>query len=242
MLYTGTSGWAYPAWKPVFYPEKLPQKKFLQHYARRLNAVEVNYTFRHLASEKTLLGWMNDTPDHFKFSLKAHQAITHIKRLRNAEEMTMRFLSSIQPLAASGRLGPVLFQLPPTMKADVALLDEFLASLPRSLRVAFEFRHESWFAEAVTATLGKHNAALCVAESDDLITPEVATADFIYYRFRKSDYPPQVRQELAKRIEFHMRTTPGVFAYFKHEEHPESPLWAEEVLNAVQDEQARRTA
>src|SRR5512142_3015177 len=130
-LHVGTSGWAYPAWKPVFYPEKLAQKKFLQHYSSRLNAVEVNYSFRHLIAEKTLANWIAATPPGFAFCVKAHQAITHIRRLKNAEDMLQRFLASIEPLAAAGKLGPVLFQLPPNMKCDAPLLDAFLAQLPR---------------------------------------------------------------------------------------------------------------
>jgi uncharacterized protein YecE (DUF72 family) len=177
-LHVGTSGWAYPAWKPVFYPEKLAARKFLSYYATRLDAVEVNYSFRRTISEKTLDNWLQETPEGFAFCVKAHQSITHVRRLRNVEEPLQRFLSSIQPLAAAGKLGPVLFQLPPNLSADPGLLDDFLAQLPRTLRVAFEFRHESWFADEVYRALSKHNAALCFAESDRLTTPIVLTATF----------------------------------------------------------------
>src|ERR1700686_2811693 len=128
-LYVGTSGWAYPTWKPAFYPEKLAQKKFLNFYASKLNAVEVNYTFRQLVKETTVQNWIAETPDHFRFSIKSHQVLTHIKRLKNTEEFLRRFLSSIEPLARAEKLAPVLFQLPPNMKADATLLRDFLETL-----------------------------------------------------------------------------------------------------------------
>ncbi|HET8666464.1 MAG TPA: DUF72 domain-containing protein, partial [Terriglobales bacterium] len=130
-LHVGTSGWAYPAWKPVFYPEKLAQKKFLSYYAGRLNSVEVNYSFRQFIKEATLQTWIAETPENFRFCIKAHQSITHIRRLRNADEALTRFVDSVRPLASAGKLGPALFQLPPNMKADAVLLEEFCAKFPR---------------------------------------------------------------------------------------------------------------
>ena len=151
MLYAGTSGWAYAGWKPAFYPAKTPSKKFLEVYATRLNSVEVNYTFRRYPSEKLLAGWIASTPAGFRFSVKANQLITHIKRLRDAREVTQRFLSSLQLLVEAGKLGVVLYQLPPFLKADSALLSDFLALLPAAVRSTFEFRHDSWFTEETFA-------------------------------------------------------------------------------------------
>src|ERR1035438_3686327 len=142
-FFAGTSGWAYSTWKPDFYPAKLAQKKFLSHYATQLNTVEVNFTFRQLVKETTIQNWLHDTPAHFRFGIKAHQMITHIRRLKGAEDFVARFLATIEPLAAVGKLGPVLFQLPPNLKADVALLKEFLASLPRTVPAAFELDRKS---------------------------------------------------------------------------------------------------
>ena len=130
---------------------------------------------------------------------------------------------------AAGKLGPVLFQLPPNLKADAGLLDSFLAQLPRAVRAACEFRHESWFGAPVYDALRRHNAALCLAESDELATPEVATADFSYYRFRRSEYSPEQRHAIAARLR-RKSSERRLFAFFKHEEQPDSPLWAEEVL------------
>src|SRR3974390_1037332 len=108
-LFAGTSGWAYPSWKPDLYPAKLAQKKFLAHYTTKLNTVEVNFTFRQLVKETTIQNWMGETPGHFRFAVKAHQVITHIKRLKAAEEFLSRFLTTIEPVAAAGKLAAVLF-------------------------------------------------------------------------------------------------------------------------------------
>jgi uncharacterized protein YecE (DUF72 family) len=147
-LFSGTSGFAYASWKPDFYPAKLPQKDFLRHYASRLNAVEINYTFRRLPSAATLESWVDATPDHFRFTVKAHQRITHIQRLKPSE-FTDVFFRAIDPLRASGRLGAVLFQLPPNLKCDSALLESFVSTLPEDISCAFEFRNTSWLCDEV---------------------------------------------------------------------------------------------
>src|SRR5260370_19877383 len=164
-IYAGTSGWAYTTWKPNFYPPKLSSAKFLHYYASRLNSVEVNYTFRTLPTKKLLMGWMAETPAGFKFSIKANQTITHIRRLRSADKVTSEFIDSLLPLEEAGKLRPVLFQLPPNLKCDLPLLTDFLAALPQEIRSAFEFRHDSWFQEGVFALLRKAKVALCLAES-----------------------------------------------------------------------------
>ena len=170
-LYVGTSGWAYPSWKPDFYPAKLAQKKFLQHYATQLNTVEVNFTFRQLVKETTTQKWIEETPAGFRFGVKAHQVITHIKRLKGTADFVPRFLSTIEPLAQAGKLGPVLFQLPPNLKVDAKLLEEFLPALPRPVQAAFEFRHPSWFTDEIFNLLKSNNRALCVAETEERVTP-----------------------------------------------------------------------
>lgn len=234
-LFAGTSGWAYPSWKPDFYPQKLAQKKFLSHYATQLNAVEVNFTFRQLVKETTVQNWLAETPSDFRLTIKAHQVITHIKRLKGTEDFVPRFLSTIEPLAIGARLGPVLFQLPPNLKADRALLADFLKLLPKPLSAAFEFRHPSWFNEEIYETLRQHPAALCVAETEELTTPEVVTAGFVYYRFRKPNYPSDERQRMIERIQQHLALGRDVFAYFKHEETPEGAIYARELLGSLRE-------
>lgn len=229
-LYAGTSGWTYPSWKPKFYPAKLAAAKFLQYYATRLNTVEVNYTFRHYASEKSQNNWISVVPPEFRFSIKAHQNITHVKRLRDAAQLAQSFLQSLSPLTEAGRVGMVLFQLPPFLKADAGLLEEFLTAMPKSGRLTFEFRHASWFTDPIYALLQKFNAALCIAESETLETPEVSTADFCYYRLRKGEYSKQEREKQAQQFSQHLEKNRDVFVYFKHEETPDGAFYAEELL------------
>ncbi len=230
-LFAGTSGWAYPTWKPDFYPAKLAQKKFLNHYATQLNTVEVNFTFRQLVKETTIQNWIQGTPPHFRFGVKAHQVITHIKRLKGTEDFVPRFLATIEPLAVAGKLGPVLFQLPPNLKFDGALLQDFLAILPKTLPAAFEFRHASWFTDATWDLLRSHQRAVCVAETETMTTPDVVTAPFAYYRFRKPTYTDDERRSMLSRITEHIAAGRDVFAYFKHEETPEGALYAVNLLH-----------
>jgi len=230
-VYAGTSGWAYPAWKPAFYPAKLASAKFLGYYATRLNSTEVNYTFRRFPTEKLLTGWVDNTPDNFKFAIKAHQSITHIKRLKDAADSATKFISALQPLHAAGKLGPVLFQLPPFLKCDVPRLKNFLTELPAGTRAAFEFRDASWFNDEIFSILRSANAALCVAESEKLETPNVQTADFAYLRLRDPEKltSAEARKELLARVR-ESSSRGDVFAYFKHEDSPEGAIHAEELL------------
>jgi uncharacterized protein YecE (DUF72 family) len=232
-LFAGTSGWAYPSWKPDFYPQKLAQKNFLQHYASQLNTVEVNFTFRQLVKETTIQKWIAETPAGFRFGVKAHQVITHIKRLKGTQDFVPRFLTTIQPLAQAGKLGPVLFQLPPNLKADTSLLEEFLTSLPRGVPSAFEFRHASWWTDEIFSLLKAHNRALCVAETEERVTPDVVTADFCYYRYRKPSYTAEERRAMVDRLQEHRSAGRDVYAYFKHEETPEGALYAVELLKEI---------
>ena len=229
-LFAGTSGFAYPAWKPGFYPEKLPAKQFLNHYAQRLNCVEINYTFRRLPSPSTLQSWVEGTPAGFVFAVKANQRITHVRRLKNAEEPTELFFKMIDPLRTARRLGPILFQLPPNLKCDVELLRAYLAILPEGMRYAFEFRHPSWLADPVYEALRARNVSLCVAESEKLEVPEVITADFVYYRLRKPEYTPEDVEAIAARSRELLATGRDLYLMFKHEEAPDGALHAELVL------------
>ena len=232
-LFAGTSGFAYAAWKPGFYPARLPSNQFLKHYASRLNSVEINYTFRRLPSAATLASWVEATAPGFVFAVKANQRITHIARLKNAGEPTDLFLRMIDPLRSARRLGPILFQLPPNLKCDAALLGDYLEGLPKDLRYAFEFRHESWLAEPVYETLRKHNVSLCVAESERLEVPEVVTADFVYYRLRKPDYTEADVDGFAARARELLATGRDLYLMFKHEETPDGAIHAESLLRKV---------
>jgi uncharacterized protein YecE (DUF72 family) len=234
-VYAGTSGWAYASWKPKFYPPKLASTDFLNFYAGRLNSVEVNYTFRNFPTKRLLAGWMAATPPSFRFAVKAHQGITHFKRLRGVSGPTRKFLASLEPLREARKLGPVLFQLPPNFKCDLERLMNFLELLPRRVRVAFEFRHPSWFVEEVFDALRRANAALCLAESDALQTPDVHTADFSYFRLRKEKCSAKARKALALRVKRCARRG-DLFVYFKHEDDPRGAINAMELLEEMRNE------
>lgn len=231
-LSSGTSGFAYASWKPDFYPAKLPQKDFLAYYSSRLNAVEINYTFRRLPSLATLESWVQATPAEFRFCIKAHQRITHIQRLKPSE-FTEIFFRAIDPLRASGRLGAVLFQLPPNLKCDLALLESFLATLPGDVLCAFEFRNPTWLEEGVYQSLRKRNISLCLAESDKLEIPRVVTANFVYSRLRKPEYSDAERQEIAERAAETLATGRDLYVFFKHEETAAGALYAEALLSVT---------
>jgi uncharacterized protein YecE (DUF72 family) len=242
-IYAGTSGWAYPTWKPDFYPSSTPAKKFLEFYASQLSSVEVNYTFRALPTAKMLEGWLAATPPHFHFSFKAPQRITHFKRLRECAADVAQFIAALEPVRQAGKLGLLLFQLPPNFKADADLLTSFLTmpALQNAPRIAFEFRHYSWFCDEIYATLRKHEAALCIAESEDLLTPEIHTAaGFTCFRLRRSGgYSPVELDSFAKRFTA-LAEQRDVYAYFKHEDEPTGALNAKAFLDrtfAIEDKQ-----
>lgn len=232
-IFVGTSGWAYSIWKPAFYPEDIAAKNFLKYYGTRLNAVEVNYTFRRMLSAKAAESWMADTGPGFRFAIKMHQSVTHFKRLKNVEESLKYFLANLETVHKKGQLGPVLVQLPPNLKADAGLLREFLAQLPRVVKFAFEFRHPSWFSEEIYDAMRERNAALCVAETEEMTTPEVRTAQFIYFRFRRPTYSKADVGQLAERVQRCLADGLETFAFFKHEEDPRSPLNAVRLLESV---------
>jgi uncharacterized protein YecE (DUF72 family) len=235
-VYVGCSGWAYSTWKPEFYPAGLPSKRFLEHYATRLNSVEVNYTFRSLPSAATAAAWLAQTGPEFRFSFKAPQRITHIRRLKDCGAELQSFAEAIEPVVRAKRMGLVLFQLPPNMKADADRLSRFLKDAKTlKLRMAFEFRHASWFDEATYRVLRQHNAALCVAESDDLETPNEATAPFACYRLRKSLYTRARLKAIAEEMSGEGQRG-DVFAYFKHEDEPTGALRAESVLRMAREQ------
>jgi uncharacterized protein YecE (DUF72 family) len=237
-IYAGTSGWAYPTWKPGFYPAGTSAKKFLAFYATQLNSVEVNYTFRTLPTRAMLDGWLASTPADFRFSFKAPQAVTHFKRLRDCEVSVDEFLSALDPVREAGKLGLLLFQLPPNFKADPDRLEAFLQLPALSAKtrpaIAFEFRHDSWFADPIYALLAKSNAALCVAESDDLATPEVhPAAGIACFRLRRNGgYTPAEIAAFATRFQA-LAEARDVYAYFKHEDEPTGALNGASLLRAL---------
>lgn len=239
-IFAGTSGWAYPTWKPDFYPAKTPAKKFLEYYSTQLTSVEVNYTFRALPSAKMLEGWLAATPEHFRFSFKSPQRITHFKRLSECAADVAQFVSALEPVRQAGKLGLLLFQLPPNFKANTSLLTAFLdipaLKISGTTPVAFEFRHDSWFSDEIYDVLRRHDAALCIAESDGLATPEVHTSStFTSFRLRRSeDYSPAEIAALATRFSA-LAAQRDVYIYFKHEDDPSGALNAVQLLTQIRE-------
>ena len=222
-VWIGTSGYSYKEWLGSFYPEGLPAKAMLGYYAARFPTVEINNTFYRMPAEKSLEAWRDEVPDPFVFVLKATQRLTHQKRLKGCEDDVAYFFKVARALGP--RLGPVFVQLPPNLKKDVPRLQAFLALLPDDTRSAWEFRHESWFDDEVYAALAARNAALCIADAEDLSTPVVATAPFGYLRLRRPDYDEAALATWAERIAAEARFAES-YVYFKHEEAGTGPRFA----------------
>jgi uncharacterized protein YecE (DUF72 family) len=226
----GTSGYNYPEWRGSFYPEKFPTSKMLAYYSERFNTVEVNYTFYRIPTPALLEGWANGTPDHFIFTLKAPQRITHHAKLQRVEDLTQTFCRTAATLGS--KLGVLLFQLPPNMKRDDAVLGAFLDTLPEGTRAAFEFRHPSWHDETVFAALRGRNLALCIADSEKMSTPVVTTADYAYFRLRDEGYQPSDIETWARTMET-LNGIEDAFVYFKHEEQGKGPEFAQLLKQAL---------
>jgi len=227
-LWIGTSGFQYAEWKGTFYPETMPAAKMLPYYAERFTTTEVNYSFHRIPSAKTIEGWYQTTPERFKFSLKAPQKVTHFAKLRNCGDTMRYFHQVISDL--EGKLGCVLFQLPPALKKDAALLGAFLADVPNGMRGAFEFRDPSWFDEEVYDLLRSKNLALCIAESEKLSTPFVATAEYGYLRLRREDYQDTDMARWADVIRGKEGIWSDAFVYLKHEESGMGPRLAAQLI------------
>jgi uncharacterized protein YecE (DUF72 family) len=220
-IYIGTSGWIYKHWRKVFYPEGLPQTKWLEFYTQHFSTVEINNTFYQLPSEKTFTGWRERSSPDFAYAVKISRFITHLKKLRNVEEALGNFFSRAQLLGE--KLGPLLYQLPPNMPRNDAVLGDFLQLLLPGLHHVFEFRHESWFDEEIFDLLHKHKAGFCIFDMPDLTTPVIATTDFAYIRFHGSSglysscYADTELEEWAERIGSLGKDLKAIYIYFNND-------------------------
>jgi len=224
MVWVGTSGYNYPEWKGSFYPDDLAAKKMLPYYAARFPTVEINYTFYRMPTEKLVAGWAEQVPSPYRFTLKAPRRITHDSRLKDASDSTARFCEVAATLG--DKLGTLLFQLPPFLRKDLALLDAFLPTLPAGVRAAFEFRHASWFDDEVFSRLQAKNLSVCIADSEKLSTPVRITADYAYFRLRDEGYTPDDIKRWGDTIATSTAALRDVFVYFKHEESGKGPEFA----------------
>jgi uncharacterized protein YecE (DUF72 family) len=211
----GTSGFAYDEWRSVFYPEKLPAKQFLNYYARHFTTTEINATFYRFPRVNVAEAWARDVPAGFTFTLKMSQRVTHVKRLRNVDREIAWFCDGAYALG--DKLGAVLVQLPPNMKADVPLLDDFLGKHAMRLPLAIEFRHDSWFTDATYDALRNHGVALAVVEreeGDSVPPPRLVTGRFVYVRLRKVEYADS---ELRDWADWLGAQPVASYCYLKHE-------------------------
>jgi uncharacterized protein YecE (DUF72 family) len=226
----GTSGYNYAEWRGRFYPERLPAARMLAFYAERFSTVEINATFYRMPTPRLAESWAGQVPETFTFSLKAPRRITHDRRLKDCADAVRGFCEAASALGP--RLAVLLFQLPPNFKADLDRLRTFLDLLPPGARAAFEFRHPSWWDEAVYSALRERKVALCVADSEERHTPLVPTAPFGYLRLRDEGYSEHDLTRWVDRI----RAQPGwreAFVYFKHEDEGRGPEFAASFMAAL---------
>jgi uncharacterized protein YecE (DUF72 family) len=222
-FFVGTSGFSYKEWKGTFYPEKLPQKDMLKYYGERFSTVEINNTFYRMPRASLLESWAEDVPESFQFVLKAPQLITHRKRLKEVDEPTDKFVSTATILKR--RPGPLLFQLPPNFKKDLPRLEAFLDLIDSETRVAFEFRHESWFDDEVVACLRERSCAFCIADMED--TPRtdlVDTANWGYVRLRREHYGDADLMAWVEKL--NSQGWNEAYVFFKHEDAGTGPKFA----------------
>jgi uncharacterized protein YecE (DUF72 family) len=226
-LFVGTSGYSYKEWRGTFYPEDLPEKQMLRFYGERFQSVEINNTFYRMPKASVLEAWAAEVPDNFKFVLKAPQRITHIQRLKEADDSVAYLLKTAVSLKQ--KLGPLLFQLPPYLKKDFPRLRDFLALLPPDPPTAFEFRHQSWFDDEVLGLLRERRIALCIAEAEEGVeVPFVSTAEWGYLRLRRPDYTDVDLKERIERIR--KQGWKDAFVFFKHEDEGKGPQMAKRFL------------
>jgi uncharacterized protein YecE (DUF72 family) len=229
-ILAGTSGWSFKEWKGSFYPKGHPDDGMLSYYASRFPTVEVNNTFYRMPKEKTMLEWAEQVPPSFRFAIKASQRITHRARLKDVANDVEYFTRICNALG--DRRGPSLFQLPPNLKKDLPRLEAFLQTLPRRWQTTIEFRHPSWWDDAVYAALKNFDVAMCISEQDDLDTPAIATASWGYVRLHKTAYDQAALAAHAARI----RSLPWqeTFVYFKHDGDQAGPAAVDAFLREVQ--------
>jgi len=224
-LFIGTSGWVYPHWEGVFYPGDLPSKDKLKYFSKHFKTAEINYSFYHLPRPATYQNWYNQTPEDFLFAVKASRFITHIKRLQGTKEASKQFIENA--LNLKEKLGPILFQFPPSFKAteeNVSRLEGFLKLITkRKTRYAFEFRHKSWCDKKIYNLLKKHNAAWVIADSPNYPKAEDVTADFIYIRMHgskvlfSSSYTKKELKDLAQKIKKWLKQRLDIYVYFNND-------------------------
>lgn len=220
-IYIGTSGWSYHHWSGIFYPQDLSPHKWLEYYTQHFKTVELNASFYHLPRATTFTNWRKNTPDGFLFAVKASRFITHIKKLKGTKEPWQNFISRAKNLKE--KLGPILFQLPPSLKGDPRRLESFLKILAPHYQYVLEARHRSWFNQDIYKVLKKFKVALCLADSPCYPFQEIITSNFVYIRFHGgkilygSNYSEKELKEWAKKIKKWLKKNLEIYAYFNND-------------------------
>jgi uncharacterized protein YecE (DUF72 family) len=233
----GTSGWNYGSWRGPFYPKAVKVRDQLAFYAGRFPTAEINDSFYRLPTAKSVTEWRAAVPEGFVFAWKASRYISHFRRLKDCEEHIGSIFARMDGLG--DMLGPALFQLPPQFHADRERLAGFLALLPKARRVAFEFRHESWYAPEILGVLRDHNAALCISDHDAAPSPPEVTADFVYLRGHGpgivygGSYPDETLERWSSSIQSWRTAGHDVFAYLDNEQKSQAPKDAERLTNLM---------
>lgn len=231
-IIVGTSGYSYKEWKGTFYPDDLPASKMLSFYAGHFGSVEINNTFYRMPDASTVARWATEVPDAFTFVLKAPQRITHQKKLTDVGDDVRHLFEAADVLGA--KLGPVLFQLPPWFRRDDGKLRALLELIPQGRRVAFEVRHDSWFADDVYEILREHDVALCASDTDEVTDVDgllVPTASWGYQRLRRTEYPGEELAAWGRRIQSQQWS--DAYVFFKHEDEGKGPAFAKQFLAAL---------
>ena len=217
----GTSGWHYNHWKELFYPASLPKTGWFEHYAGHFDTVEINNTFYQLPKAQSIEKWHRQAPQHFLYSVKANRYITHIKRLKDPAETLERFFERASLLKE--KLGPILYQLPPSLHKDIDLLKGFIGFLPQKPPAVFEFRHKSWYSQDTFELLDKSGVSFCIHDMSGIVSPRVITGSLIYIRFHgpagryQGNYSKKTLQDWAQWLKEHSRDAPRAFVYFNND-------------------------
>jgi uncharacterized protein YecE (DUF72 family) len=243
LVHIGTSGWHYQHWRGAFYPRDLRADQMLRFYADRFDTVEINNSFYRLPATTALEAWRRETPPDFCFAVKASRYITHNRKLKDPEQTFDKFFSQVRILKE--RLGPILFQLPPSWQVNLERLEEFLSALPGRNRYAFEFRNPTWNIPPVYEALRRHNAAFCIYELAGFQSPEEVTADFAYVRLHgpgnayQGDYSRNRLRNWAKKIEDWRQELRRIYVYFDNDQAGFAPKNALELKQMVEGDRSK---
>ena len=238
-IWIGTSGWHYPYWREVFYPPKMQPRDYMDYYLRFFRTVEVNNSFYRLPSPETFTAWGASVPDDFTFAVKGSRFITHMKKLKDPQQSLERFLHNVGFL--ENKLGPILFQLPPTWKLNYERLKDFVEALPTYHRYTFEFRHPSWYSEQVYELLQQHNIAFCIYELAMHLSPIQLTTDFVYVRLHgpggkyQGSYSDSVLQEWADQAREWKEQGKDVYIYFDNDQNAYAAFNAQTLNSMVKN-------